>query len=58
MKAEYIKLIEEHDKTITLLKNLLDGTKPDGERREIRERIDALLDERLRLMKARDACVT
>ena len=54
MREEYKRLIGEVDKTLSMLR---EGwmSALDHERAKWRERLDAMLDERLRLMKLRDS---
>ena len=54
MQNEYVKLIKELDKTLSMVRALLLESKTPDERVKWRGRIDELLDERLRLMKSRD----
>lgn len=54
MKAEYEKLISEHDKTLSLLRQSQIDASP-AMKAAWQERIDAALDERIRLMALRDA---
>ncbi len=51
----YVTLIGELDKTIDLVRSFWIESRDDGEKRKNQKRIDDLLDERFRLMKARDA---
>jgi len=54
MKQHYIKLIEEVDKTLSLVRVYwLDG-RDEFEKSKWMKRINELLDERLKLMKLRD----
>lgn len=55
MQNEYVKLIKELDKTLSMVRALWMESKTPDERGKWRGRIDELLDERLRLMKSRDA---
>lgn len=55
MHSEYIKLIAELDKTLSMVRTLWMEAKPADEKAKWRVRLDELLDERSRLMKARDA---
>lgn len=55
MQNEYVKLIKELDKTLSIIRALLLESKTPDEKAQWRGRIDELLDERLRLMKSRDA---
>jgi hypothetical protein len=54
MKNEYQKLIDEHDKTLGMLRADWLRAEP-AEKGKWIERINAALDERLRLMRLRDA---
>ena len=57
MQNEYLKLIAELDKTLSMVRSLwLDANA--AEKTKWRVRLDELLDERLRLMKCRDALAT
>jgi len=54
MRHEYKKLINEHDKTLSMLRK--QWMSAEGQdRNKYQQRIDEALDERLRLMKLRDA---
>ena len=55
MNNEYIKLIAELDKTLSMVRSLWMDAKTPDEKNKWRVRLDELLDERSRLMKARDA---
>ena len=55
MQNEYVKLIKELDKTLSMVRALWMESKTPDERGKWRGRIDDLLDERMRLMKSRDA---
>ena len=55
MQNEYVKLIKELDKTLSMVRALWLESKTPDEKAKWRGRIDDLLDERLRLMKSRDA---
>jgi hypothetical protein len=55
MHQEYVKLIAELDQVLELVSALFGAAKEHGEKAKWRHRIDGLLDERLRLMAARDA---
>ena len=55
MQNEYVKLIKELDKTLSMVRALLLESKTPEEKGKWRGRIDELLDERLRLMNSRDA---
>lgn len=55
MKAEYIRLIEELDRVLDTLRGFWLEAKTTAETAKHRNRIDALLDERLRLMGLRDS---
>lgn len=55
MQNEYVKLIKELDKTLSMVRALWLESKTPDEKAKWRVRIDELLDERLRLMKSRDA---
>lgn len=52
-KAEALASIVEIDKTLAILKQGRDAAKPD-KRNEWTERMDAMLDERFKLMRVRD----
>jgi len=54
MKQHYIKLIEELDKTITMVRAFWQDGRDTGEKTKWRKRLDELLDERLKLMNLRD----
>lgn len=54
IKDEYIKLIMEHDKTLSLLRSQWMDAKP-PEKTKYMDRINSALDERLRLMSIRDS---
>ena len=54
MQNEYVKLIKELDKTLSMVRALWMESKTPDERVKWRGRIYELLDERLRLMKFRD----
>ena len=53
MKHEYAKLIAEHDRTLSMLRNQWMEAEPKDQTKYM-ERINAALDERLRLMALRD----
>ena len=55
MQNEYVKLIKELDKTLSMVRALWMESKTPEEKGKWRGRIDELLDERLRLMNSRDA---
>ena len=55
MQNEYVKLIKELDKTLSMVRALWMESKTPDEKSKWRGRIDELLDERLRLMKSRDS---
>lgn len=55
MENEYIKLIAELDRTLSALRDFWMNAKTPEESAKWRTRINGSLDERLRLMKARDA---
>ena len=58
MHPEYVKLIAELDKALSLVRTLwLESSSPEVQAKW-RTRLDGLLDERLRLMRARDATQT
>lgn len=54
MKSEYLKLIAEFDKTLSIVRSLWMDAKAPDEKNKCRVRLDELLDERIRLMKLRD----
>jgi hypothetical protein len=58
MHNEYIKLIAQLDKTLSMVRSLWMDAKASDEKNKWRVRLDELLDERSRLMKARDAAQT
>lgn len=58
MQNEYLKLIAELDKTLSMVRSIWLDAKDAAEKTKWRVRIDELLDERLRLMKCRDALAT
>lgn len=58
MYNEYVKLIGELDKTLSMSRDLWTKARDNDEKRKWRIRLDELLDERTRLMKARDAALT
>ena len=53
MKHEYEKLIAEHDRTLSMLRKQWMEAEPKDQTKYM-ERINAALDERLRLMRLRD----
>lgn len=53
MKEEYVKLIVEHDKTLSMLRGQWMDAKP-PEKTKYMDRINSALDERGRIMKLRD----
>lgn len=53
MKREYEKLIAEHDRTLSMLRNMWMNAAP-HQKSEYMERINTAIDERLRLMAKRD----
>jgi primosomal protein N'' len=55
MKEEYIRLILEQDKVISAMRMLWGEAKDAAEKAKWRVQIDQALDERLRLMRCRDA---
>lgn len=55
MKAEYEKLIDEHDKTLSSLRKLWMNAESDSEKDRFMQGINRGLDDRLRLMRCRDA---
>lgn len=57
MKSHYIKLIEELDKTISMARTCWMEARSTDDTKKWYKRIDELLEERMRLMKARDAAV-
>ncbi len=57
MTQEYEKLIIEIDSILSMVRTLWIESRDDFEKRRNAKRLDELLDERLRLMKARDAAV-
>lgn len=54
MKDEYIRLIADQDKSLSTLREFWMESR-DGDKAKWRTRIDAALDERLRLMNIRDS---
>jgi hypothetical protein len=58
MHDHYTSLIDELDKTLALVRGFWVESISDHERKKNMERINQLLDERLRLMKGRDAAET
>ena len=54
MKSEYTNLIAEHDKTLSMLREMWMGAGPDEKSKHM-ERINVALDSRLRLMALRDS---
>lgn len=56
--THYVELIAELDKTIALVRGFWIESTGDNERKKNLERLNQLLDERLRLMRGRDASVT
>jgi len=55
MKTEYVTHIAELDKTLKMLSDMWKDEKDKKKITQFRSRIDSMLDERLRLMKLRDA---
>lgn len=55
MRDQYIALIAELDKTISMVRSFWIEARDEGEKRKNMLRLDQLLDERFRLMKLRDA---
>lgn len=55
MKDSYIKLISEVDSALSLVRAYWIDAKDAPEKNKWRVRIDELLDERIRLMRSRDA---
>jgi hypothetical protein len=55
MKEEYIRLILEQDKVISAMRMLWGEARDAAEKAKWRVQIDHALDERMRLMRARDA---
>jgi hypothetical protein len=55
MKAEYIRLIANHDKTLSQLASCLKEAKTPEDIKKWKDRINESLDERIILMKSRDA---
>ncbi len=55
LHSHYLTLIGELDKTLDLVRTFWIESRDDGEKRKNQGRIDQLLDERFRLMRARDA---
>ncbi len=55
MYSEYVKLIDDMDSVLSMVRQLWMEARDDESKRKHRKRLDELLDERLRLMKARDA---
>ena len=58
MEQEYIKLIGELDRVLSTLRDFWMNSKTPEEKTTWRIRIDESLDERLRLMRCRDAAKT
>ncbi len=58
MTQQYVNLISELDKTIEMVRSFWIESRDDVEKNKNMKRLDELLDERLRLMKARDAAQT
>lgn len=54
MKQHYIKLIEELDKTLSLVRSYWISGRDEFEKGKWMKRINELLDERLKLMNLRD----
>ncbi len=54
-KNSYVYLIDELDKSLNALRILLMTARDSVEKNKIKNAIDAALDERLQMMKARDA---
>lgn len=54
MKEAYMKLLEDLDVTIKLVSGIYVDARPE-EKKKLNDRINELLDERLRLMKIRDS---
>ncbi len=55
MTHQYDSLISELDKTLSMVRTFWMEARDDGEKRKNTNRLNELLDERLRLMSARDA---
>lgn len=55
MTSQYVTLISELDKTISMVRTFWNESRDDNEKRKNMNRINELLDERIRLMHARDA---
>lgn len=55
LHQEYLKLIAELDKVLSLTREMKLAARDGTEERKATKRLDQLLDERLRLMKLRDA---
>lgn len=55
MRSEYIRLIAEVDSVLSTIRGLWIDATTLAERERWRTRLDQLLDERLRLMRCRDA---
>jgi hypothetical protein len=58
MHNEYIKLIADLDKTLSMVRSLWLDAKATDEKNKWRVRLDEMLEERYRLMEARDAAQT
>lgn len=56
MKAEYIRLIAEQDRTLETIRAFWLEAKTPAEIAKHRNRLDLVLDERLRVMALRDSC--
>ena len=54
MNLQYVKLIEELDKTISLARSSWMDARSTDDTRKWHKRIDELLEERMRLMRLRD----
>jgi hypothetical protein len=55
MTNQYIKLIEELDKTISMTRTFWMDARTNEDKKKWHKRIDELLEERMRLMNLRDA---
>ena len=55
MNNQYVKLIEELDKTLSMTRTFWMDARSNDDKKKWYKRLDELLEERLRLMKLRDA---
>ncbi len=55
LHANYLTLIADFDKTIGMVRTMWMEAKDDAERAKMKTRLNELLDERLNLMRGRDA---